>query len=130
MMHVWYLSVSLFVTSKCVFSAVKMSTSVVLAVVVIISSSSLSRAVRPIIFISGIDGSEDELASVKEFVLPAYPDANITTVTEFHGIKGYTEMWTQVEKTHELIRPVLDSAPDGVTMICLSQGMYTCEQMW
>ena len=100
-----------------------MPTSVVLAVAVIMSLSSLSRAVRPIIFISGIDGSEDELASVKEFVLPAYPNANITTVTEFHGIKSYTKMWTQVERTYELIRPVLDSAPDGVTMICLSQGM-------
>ena len=99
-----------------------MSTSVVLAVALIMAICSLSGAIRPIILISGLLGNDNEIANVKEFVHREYPDADISTVTEFHGINSFTKMWTQVEKTHELIRPVLDSSPEGITLICFSQG--------
>ena len=96
----------------------------VLSVVLIMAIYSFTGAIRPIILISGAFGNDAELEGVKEFVLREYPDADITTVTEFHGLNSFTAMWTQVEKTHELIRPVLDSSPTGVTMICYSQGIY------
>ena len=35
-------------------------------------------------------------------------------------------MWTQVHNTYTEIKPVLDKAKDGVTIICYSQGiLYT-----
>ena len=101
-----------------------MSTSAVLSVVLIMAIHSFTGAMRPIILISGLFGSADELESVKKFVHLEYPDADISTVTEFHGLNSFAPMWTQVEKTHELIRPVLDSSPDGVTLICFSQGIH------
>ena len=100
-----------------------MFTSVILSVVLIMAICSFTGAIRPIILISGLFGNDEELESVEKFVHRAYPDADITTVTEFHGLNSFTTMWPQVEKTHELIRPVLDSSPDGVTLICLSQGI-------
>ena len=101
-----------------------MPTSVVLSVVLIMAICSFTEAIRPIILISGLLGNDRELEDVKHFVHLEYPDASITTVTEFHGVNSFTKMWKQVEKTHELIRPILDSSPDGVTMICYSQGTY------
>ena len=106
-----------------------MSTSVVLSVVLIMAICSFTGAIRPIILITGLFGSDDELEVVKEFVLREYPDADISTVTEFHGLNSFAPMWTQVEKVHELIRPVLDSSPDGVTLICFSQGIYVTMRM-
>ena len=100
-----------------------MSTSLVLSVVLIMAICSFTGAIRPIILISGLFGNDDELDSVKEFVLREHPDADITTVTEFHHLNSFTALWTQVEKTHELIRPVLDSSPNGVTLIGFSQGI-------
>ena len=93
-----------------------------LVVALIAVSCSLSVALRPIVLVHGLFGSNSTWANTKKFILSDFADADITEVTVFEGIKSLENMWTQVNRTYKQIQPVLDKAPDGVTLICYSQG--------
>ena len=99
-----------------------MSSLILLAVGLIAVSCSLSVALRPIVLVHGLFGSDTTWANTKKFILTDFADANITEVTVFDEVKSLENMWTQVKGTYEQIQPVLDKAPDGVTLICYSQG--------
>ena len=94
-----------------------------LTILLLATYCSLSMSLRPIILVSGLFGRYEEFTSVRNFVRRTFPDARISTVTEFYGMMSLTNLWTQVEETYNLIRPILASAPDGVTMICFGQGI-------
>ena len=93
------------------------------AVVLTVAFISLSEALKPIIVIPGLFADNDSVRSVRKFVLKEYPDAKISTVNDFYGLESFTKMWKQVRVTYNAIRPILDSSPDGVTLICFSQGI-------
>ena len=94
------------------------------AVTLTVAFISLSEAIRPIIVIPGLFAGNEDVESVRKFVLKEYPDAEISTVTNFYDLKSFTKMWTQVRVTYKAIQPILDSSPDGVTLICYSQGIH------
>ena len=85
-------------------------------------SCSLSVALRPIVLVHGLFGTNATWNNTKKFILTEFADANITEVTVFDGMRSLENMWKQVNGTYKEIQPVLDRAPDGVTLICYSQG--------
>ena len=104
-----------------------MSSLTLLAVVLAaVSCSHPSVALRPIVLVHGLFGSNTTWVNTKKFILADFPTASITEVTVFDGIGSLENMWTQVKGTYEQIQPVLDKAPDGVTLICYSQGTSIC----
>lgn len=101
-----------------------MGLSTLLAALLVIAFCSESVALRPIVLVHGLFGDNSTWTNTKKYILSDFPDVNITEVTVFDGIVSLTtDMWTQVEGTYKQIHPVLDWAPDGVTLICYSQGM-------
>lgn len=47
----------------------------------------------------------------------------VFNVKAFSDFDSTTKMWEQVDVVYKRMKPVMDTAKDGVNLICFSQGM-------
>lgn len=91
----------------------------------LVSLSSLVRAsdaYRPVIVMHGIFSSYRDMDSLVKMITNARPGINVTNVHAYDDLESLDPMWKQVDGVYKIMKPVMDDAKDGVTLICYSQG--------
>ena len=79
-------------------------------------------AYRPVVLMHGIFDSAKSLSTLVQRIQEAHPGTPILNVDLFDDLDSITRMWEQVKGVEEHVRPFMQSAADGVNMICYSQG--------
>ncbi|XP_033732771.1 lysosomal thioesterase PPT2-A-like isoform X2 [Pecten maximus] len=85
-----------------------------------------AESIRPIIFMHGIIAAPDEADPLKGFVEEAFPGTNVTAINAFNHLQSVVPMWTQVNTIKEMVRDAMVNNPEGVNLICFSQGGLIC----
>lgn len=77
---------------------------------------------RPVILMHGIFASYHDMDGLTSMISEAHPGTNITNVDAYNDADSLETLWTQVDDIYKYIKPVMDSAEDGVNLLCYSQG--------
>lgn len=80
---------------------------------------------KPVIILHGILDRASDMEDLASFITQAHPGTNITLIRLYEELESFTPLWKQVPAITERIRPVMQSAKDGVHIIGFSQGGLT-----
>ncbi|KAK7094800.1 lysosomal thioesterase PPT2-A-like [Littorina saxatilis] len=86
----------------------------------------MASAQRSIVFVHGILSDAAEFNIMKPWIQKDFPGVNTYALAAYPDIYSLQPMWVQVEKFSEQLQSIMDKSPDGVKLICYSQGGVIC----
>ncbi|CAH1785252.1 unnamed protein product [Owenia fusiformis] len=89
-------------------------------------SNSINQSYRHVILMHGILAGPTEMDCMQKFIAKAHPGTNVTVIKMYDRLSSLDSMWTQVGNITAKIKPIMKENPEGVHMICFSQGGLIC----
>ena len=71
----------------------------------------------------GIFSGPEYLDLLKKYIEDALPGVEVYNIDGFNNFESTTNMWKQLEGIRAKMIPIFEKHPDGVNMICYSQGL-------
>eukprot|EP00731_Ephydatia_muelleri_P038704 Em0869g2a len=81
---------------------------------------------RPVVVLHGILASDTAMEEFVQYIQTAHPGTQVLNVDAYNDLFSVLPMWNQMKGVQAKIQSFVDGAPDGVHMICYSQGGLTC----
>ncbi|CAG2188156.1 PPT [Mytilus edulis] len=66
------------------------------------------------------------LRILSSVLLKVHPGTQITAVNAFNRYQSFEPLWEKVNNITKIVQPIMNSSPDGVHLICFSQGGLIC----
>jgi palmitoyl-protein thioesterase len=74
----------------------------------------------------GLLADGGEVKHFFEHLQKYHPGTNVTVIDEFDRLRSLLALWTQVEQIRPMMEQVMKDHPDGVHLVCFSQGGLIC----
>eukprot|EP00057_Strongylocentrotus_purpuratus_P011762 XP_011666236.1 PREDICTED: lysosomal thioesterase PPT2-A isoform X2 [Strongylocentrotus purpuratus] len=81
---------------------------------------------KPVIIIHGMLDGAPEMHFMHDMIIKAHPGTNITIPKAYSYKRSLEHLWDQVPAYKKAIQDVINESPDGVNMVCYSQGGLMC----
>ena len=81
---------------------------------------------RPVILMHGILSSAKHMERLASFIKSAHPGTEVLNVDIYPDFDSAAPMWQQLLTLEATVRPLMKKHPQGVNMVCFSQGTYAC----
>ncbi|KAK7502615.1 hypothetical protein BaRGS_00006190 [Batillaria attramentaria] len=84
---------------------------------------------RGVVFVHGILSGPDEFDTLHKWISADFPDLNTTSLDAWNNMRSVEPMWRQVPAFQAQFLQAMESSPDGVVLICFSQGGLICRAL-
>ncbi|EFX72411.1 hypothetical protein DAPPUDRAFT_308302 [Daphnia pulex] len=84
---------------------------------------------KPVVIVHGIWDKKTSLDFMADRIRQAHPGTNVTVVDLLHGTSSLAPMWDQVEAFGAVARQISMENPEGIHLLCYSQGGLVCRGM-
>ncbi|XP_012890459.1 PREDICTED: lysosomal thioesterase PPT2 isoform X2 [Dipodomys ordii] len=84
---------------------------------------------KPVIVVHGLFDSSSTFRHLLEFINETHPGTVVTVIDLFDGRQSLRPLWEQVQGFREAVDPIMAKAPEGVNLICYSQGGLVCRAL-
>ncbi|CAJ1062840.1 lysosomal thioesterase PPT2-like isoform X3 [Xyrichtys novacula] len=83
---------------------------------------------KPVILVHGLFDRPQNYEILTEFIKQAHPDTEVHVISVYNGttMRSLRPLWRQVRGFEEKIKPIMEKSPDGVHLLCFSQGALIC----
>lgn len=81
---------------------------------------------KPVIIVHGILDGPRQFEILAKYINESHPGTSVTTFDLYDYIASLKPLWQQVEDFRQAISSIMQSADDGVHLICFSQGGLIC----
>ncbi|XP_023397124.2 lysosomal thioesterase PPT2 isoform X2 [Loxodonta africana] len=84
---------------------------------------------KPVIVVHGLFDSSYSFRHLLEYINQTHPGTVVTVLDLFDGRESLRPLWEQVQGFREAVAPIMAKAPEGVHLICYSQGGLVCRAL-
>ncbi|XP_075899414.1 lysosomal thioesterase PPT2-like [Nelusetta ayraudi] len=84
------------------------------------------NAYKPVIIVHGILDGPKDFTTLIRFITNAHSGTRVTVIDLYDYLDSLTPMWKQVDNIRKEIRKEMQVAPDGIHLLCFSQGGLIC----
>ncbi|KAL4675518.1 hypothetical protein H8959_009663 [Pygathrix nigripes] len=84
---------------------------------------------KPVIVVHGLFDSSYSFRHLLEYINETHPGTVVTVLDLFDGRESLRPLWEQVQGFREAVVPIMAKAPQGVHLICYSQGGLVCRAL-
>nr|XP_020444270.1 lysosomal thioesterase PPT2-A-like [Monopterus albus] len=84
---------------------------------------------KPVIVVHGIFSAAEYLQNLSHYITTAHPGTQVEVIDLYDYALSLTPLWVQVEGFKKAIDPIMQQAPDGVHLLCYSQGGVICRAL-
>ncbi|KAI5136506.1 lysosomal thioesterase PPT2 isoform X2 [Manis pentadactyla] len=84
---------------------------------------------KPVIVVHGLFDSSYSFRHLLEYINETHPGTVVTVLDLFDGRESLRPLWEQVQGFGEAVAPIMAKAPQGVHLICYSQGGLVCRAL-
>ena len=81
---------------------------------------------KHVVLVHGILDDARSMEDMKELIVDAHPGTNVTSISLFNAGDTLKNMWLQVAGFGDAIRDIMKTYPDGIHLLCYSQGGLAC----
>ncbi|KAL2083865.1 hypothetical protein ACEWY4_019383 [Coilia grayii] len=81
---------------------------------------------RPVIIVHGLFDGPRQFETLKLFIMKSHPGTHVYMIDLYDYIFSLAPLWKQVEGFKHAVYPIMQSASDGIHLICFSQGGLVC----
>ncbi|EDL83413.1 palmitoyl-protein thioesterase 2, isoform CRA_d [Rattus norvegicus] len=84
---------------------------------------------KPVIVVHGLFDSSYSFRHLLDYINETHPGTVVTVLDLFDGRESLRPLWEQVQGFREAVVPIMEKAPEGVHLICYSQGGLVCRAL-
>ncbi|XP_071096315.1 lysosomal thioesterase PPT2-A-like [Haliotis cracherodii] len=94
--------------------------------VVLVSVLTMASGYKHVVFMHGILAGPSEFDKFAQQIKIDHPGTNTTQINAFVDAYSLEPMWNQVEKIQIIFTQIMADNPDGIHLVCFSQGGLVC----
>ncbi|XP_070690998.1 lysosomal thioesterase PPT2-A-like [Pempheris klunzingeri] len=84
---------------------------------------------KPVIIVHGIFDGPKEFKTLSLFITKAHPGTKVSVIDLYDNMTSLKPLWRQVQAFRKAIESIMRKAPDGVHLLCFSQGGLICRAL-
>uniref|UniRef100_A0A8C6MNT1 Lysosomal thioesterase PPT2 n=1 Tax=Mus spicilegus TaxID=10103 RepID=A0A8C6MNT1_MUSSI len=84
---------------------------------------------KPVIVVHGLFDSSYSFRHLLDYINETHTGTVVTVLDLFDGRESLRPLWEQVQGFREAVVPIMEKAPEGVHLICYSQGKHGLFEM-
>ncbi|XP_049440352.1 lysosomal thioesterase PPT2-A-like [Epinephelus fuscoguttatus] len=84
---------------------------------------------KPVIIMHGLFDSPKQFRTMSHFISKVHPGTEVTVIDLYNNLESLKPLWTQVQGIRKVFDPIVQNAPDGVHLLCYSQGGLICRAL-
>ncbi|XP_041799174.1 lysosomal thioesterase PPT2-like [Chelmon rostratus] len=84
---------------------------------------------KPVIIVHGIFDGPKQFKTLSLYISKTHPGTKVTVIDLYDNLASLKPMWTQVQGFRKAIDSIMRKAPDGVNLLCFSQGGLICRAL-
>ncbi|XP_074508900.1 lysosomal thioesterase PPT2-A-like [Sebastes fasciatus] len=81
---------------------------------------------KPVIIVHGIFDSPKQFKTLSLFITKVHPGTEVTVIDLYNNLASMKPLWRQVRDFRKAFDAVVQKNPDGVHLLCFSQGGLIC----
>ncbi|KAF6739315.1 Lysosomal thioesterase PPT2-A [Oryzias melastigma] len=81
---------------------------------------------KPVILVHGVFSGPSSFKNLSRFIKKAHPGTEVTAIDLFNNEKSTKSMWKQIDDFAKVIQKIMEKSPEGVHLLCYSQGGLIC----
>uniref|UniRef100_A0A3P9III5 palmitoyl-CoA hydrolase n=1 Tax=Oryzias latipes TaxID=8090 RepID=A0A3P9III5_ORYLA len=85
-----------------------------------------TSAYKPVILVHGVLSGPRSFKMLTGFIKKAHPGTKVTAIDLFNDGNSTKPLWKQVEGFGKVIQKIMEKSPEGVHLLCFSQGGLIC----
>ncbi|XP_078721319.1 lysosomal thioesterase PPT2-like [Lampetra fluviatilis] len=85
-----------------------------------------TAAYKPIVNVHGLLGKPSDFRVLKRNIVKAHPNTKVISIDLYNGLSSLQRMWTQVHGLVRKLKPIMKRFPNGIHLICYSEGGLLC----
>ncbi|CAM9348305.1 unnamed protein product [Lampetra fluviatilis] len=85
-----------------------------------------TAAYKPIVIVHGLFGKPCNFLVMARRIEQAHPGTEVSTISLYDGYRSLAPMWDQARGLIHKMQPIMSRAPQGVHLLCYSQGGLLC----
>uniref|UniRef100_A0A3B3DT54 palmitoyl-CoA hydrolase n=1 Tax=Oryzias melastigma TaxID=30732 RepID=A0A3B3DT54_ORYME len=102
------------------------SFSVTSAVIMLLLAAGCTSGYKPVILVHGVFSGPSSFKNLSRFIKKAHPGTEVTAIDLFNNEKSTKSMWKQIDDFAKVIQKIMEKSPEGVHLLCYSQGGLIC----
>lgn len=84
---------------------------------------------KPVVIVHGIFDGPKQFETLSLFIDKVHPGTEVTTIDLYDNMASLKPLWKQVQGFRKAIDSIMKNAPDGVHLLCFSQGGLICRAL-
>ncbi|XP_071386073.1 lysosomal thioesterase PPT2-like [Centroberyx affinis] len=84
---------------------------------------------KPVIIVHGILDGPKQFQMLSHFITKVHPGTEVTVIDLYDDLSSLKPMWRQVRGFRMAVDPIMQQAPEGVHLLCFSQGGLICRAL-
>ncbi|XP_056300658.1 lysosomal thioesterase PPT2-like [Pseudoliparis swirei] len=84
---------------------------------------------RPVVIVHGIFDGPKQFKTLSQFITEMHPGTEVSVIDLYDNLHSLRSLWTQVQDFRKALDAITLKAPDGVHLLCFSQGGLICRAL-
>ncbi|XP_039973601.1 lysosomal thioesterase PPT2-A-like [Xiphias gladius] len=84
---------------------------------------------KPVVIVHGIFDGPEQLKTLSLFITKVHPGTEVSVIDLYNNLTSLYPLWRQVQGFRKAIRSIMRKAPDGIHLLCFSQGGLICRAL-
>ncbi|XP_078027586.1 lysosomal thioesterase PPT2-like [Epinephelus lanceolatus] len=84
---------------------------------------------KPVIIMHGLFDSPKQFRTMSRFISEVHPGTEVTVIDLYNNLESLKPLWKQVQGIRKVFDSIVQKAPDGVHLLCYSQGGLICRAL-
>uniref|UniRef100_A0A3B3CKE0 palmitoyl-CoA hydrolase n=1 Tax=Oryzias melastigma TaxID=30732 RepID=A0A3B3CKE0_ORYME len=96
------------------------------SVIMLLLAAGCTSGYKPVILVHGVFSGPSSFKNLSRFIKKAHPGTEVTAIDLFNNEKSTKSMWKQIDDFAKVIQKIMEKSPEGVHLLCYSQGGLIC----
>ncbi|KAM9852362.1 lysosomal thioesterase PPT2-like [Aulostomus maculatus] len=84
---------------------------------------------KPVVIVHGLFDGPKQFKTLSLYITKVHPGTEVTVVDLYNFLASLKPLWWQVQGFRKAIEPIMKKAPDGIHLLCFSQGGLICRAL-
>ncbi|KAG7475056.1 lysosomal thioesterase PPT2-A-like [Solea senegalensis] len=84
---------------------------------------------RPVVIVHGLFDGPKQFETLSVYINKVHPGTEVRVIDLYNNMSSLKPMWRQVTDFRKAIDSIMTNAPDGIHLICFSQGGLICRAL-
>lgn len=84
---------------------------------------------RPVVIVHGIFDGPKQFKTLSLYITKVHPGTEVSVIDLYDDLSSLKPLWGQVQGFRKAFDPIAQKAPDGVHLLCFSQGGLVCRAL-